>query len=152
MTLKQDTAGGLDQANDEQELREGFVRDYISGQWTRAAPEELDAVRVLAVRLVEDYGYSKEQLQTHPQFRVRKRPSDDERSYPIDLAIFRSSNKTEDQLFCIAECKRANRKDGVSQLARESRRPLKAYLLWLIWQSQGFSRRRSLPERAPAGC
>src|SRR5450759_1947441 len=59
----------------------GYIADYISGKPVRSTAEEVDAVQVFAQRLVEDYGYSKTQIQTHPQFRVRKRPSDKEKSY-----------------------------------------------------------------------
>jgi hypothetical protein len=61
-------------------VKAGYIRDYVSGTIVRATPEELDAVQVFARRLVEDYGYVAEQIQTHPQFRVRKAPSD-ERSH-----------------------------------------------------------------------
>lgn len=111
--LKSETALAADFGEDS---RDGYVRDYVSGEWVRATPEEVEAVQVLARRLVEDYGYSKDQIQTHPQFRVRKRPSDEEKSYPVDVAVFRTTEKTEDQLLVVAECKRTNRKDGVAQL------------------------------------
>ena len=61
----------------------GYVIDYISGQEVKATPEEVEAVQIFSQRLVEDYGYDKKQIQTHPQFRVRKRPSDEEKSYPV---------------------------------------------------------------------
>lgn len=57
-----------------QELKSGYVIDYISGEEVKATPEEVQAVQVFARRLVEDYGYEKSQIQTRPQFRVRKRP------------------------------------------------------------------------------
>jgi type I restriction enzyme M protein len=82
----------------------------------RATPEETEAVQVFARRLVEDYGYSKDQVQTRPQHRVRVRPSDEERSYPVDIAVFRSSKRTEDDLFMVVECKKRDRKDGEHQL------------------------------------
>ena len=94
----------------------GFVRDYLTGELVRATPEEVEAVQVLARRLVEDYGYESDQLQTHPQFRVRKRPSDQHKSYPIDVALFRSTQHAEEELFLIGECKRRNRKEGIDQL------------------------------------
>ncbi|HUU29838.1 MAG TPA: N-6 DNA methylase, partial [archaeon] len=103
-------------AHIQDELKPGYIRDYISGKVVKATPEELQAVQVFARRLVEDYGYSKSQLQTHPQFRVRKRPSDEEKSYPVDIAVFRSSEKIEETLFLIVECKKKNRRDGVAQL------------------------------------
>ena len=92
-----------------------FLIDFISGQQVRATPEEVDAVQVFARRLVEDYGYSKEQVQTHPQHRVRARPSDQRRSFPVDIAVFRSG-RTEDQLLMIVECKKSDRQDGEHQL------------------------------------
>jgi len=101
---------------EEAEKHEGEIQDFISGQWVRATPEEVEAVQILSRRLVEDYGYDKEQIQTRPQFRVRKRPSDEEKSYPVDIALFKTDRKTEDNLFLIAECKKKNRKDGLAQL------------------------------------
>ena len=92
-----------------------YLTDFISGQQVRATPEELDAVQVFAHRLVEDYGYSKEQVQTHPQHRVRARPSDRDRSFPVDIAVFHAG-RTEDQLLMIVECKKSDRQDGEHQL------------------------------------
>src|SRR5258708_7134535 len=58
-------------------LKPGYIRDYVSDVDVKASPEEIEAVQVFAKRLVEDYGYPKNCLQTRPQFRVRKRPSDE---------------------------------------------------------------------------
>jgi type I restriction enzyme M protein len=93
-----------------------FLTDYISGTRVRATPEEVDAVQVFARRLVEDYGYAKNQIQTRPQHRVRIRPSDEEKSYPIDIAVFSSANKTEGELFMVVECKKKDRQEGEQQL------------------------------------
>jgi type I restriction enzyme M protein len=99
-----------------QELKAGYIYDYISGLPVKATPEEVEAVQVFAQRLVEDYGYLKDQIQTRPQFRVRRGPSDEEKTYPIDIAVFRSSTRIEADLFIIVECKKKSRKDGVAQL------------------------------------
>ena len=93
-----------------------FLTDFISGRRVRATPEEEDAVQVFARRLVEDYGYRKDQIQAHPQYRVRARPSDENRSYPVDIAVFRTAHRGEDELAMIVECKNATRQDGVRQL------------------------------------
>ena len=98
------------------ELKPGYISDYISGQPIKATPEEVEAVQIFAQRLVEDYGYPKSHLQTRPQHRVRKHPSDEEKSYPVDIAVFKSEKKTEDQLFMVVECKKKSRKEGVDQL------------------------------------
>src|SRR5947207_2316239 len=75
------------------ELKVGYILDYISGTPVKVTPEEVDAVQVFARRLVDDYLYDKKQIQTHPQFRVRKRPSDEEKSYPVDIAVFKTAQK-----------------------------------------------------------
>lgn len=100
----------------QEELKPGHISDYISGQPVKATPEEMEAVQVFARRLVEDYGYPKGHIQTRPQHRVRKRPSDEEKSYPVDIAVFRSKERTEDDLFMVVECKKKTRKDGIAQL------------------------------------
>jgi type I restriction enzyme M protein len=94
----------------------GFVEDYITRQYVRDTPEEREAVQVLAQRLVEDYGYPRSHIQTHPQFRVRKAPADRAKSYPVDVAVFRGDDKNEVEVFLIAECKRKNARDGLAQL------------------------------------
>lgn len=101
----------------EVEARTGYLHDYISGQQVKATPEEVEAVQVFARRLVEDYGYAKEQIQTRPQHRVRRNPSNEEKSYPTDIAVFKDpEHKTEDDLFMLVECKKKTRKDGIAQL------------------------------------
>ncbi len=101
---------------DEIESREGQVQDFVSGNWVKAGPEEIDAVQIFSRRLVEDYDYPKAIIQTRPQYRVRIRPSDEGKSFPVDIAVFRSTQKTEDELFLIVECKKKDRKDGEHQL------------------------------------
>jgi type I restriction enzyme M protein len=97
-------------------LKPGYVQDYISGLPVKALPEEIEAVQVFAQRLVEDYGYPKDHIQTRPQFRVRLRPSDEGRSFPVDIAVFSSKRKIEDSLYLVVECKKKNCKDGIGEL------------------------------------
>jgi type I restriction enzyme M protein len=66
--------------------------------------------------LVEDYSYPLAHIQTRPQFGVRKRPSDEAKSYPVDIAVFSSKERIEDNLFMVIECKKKNRRDGLAQL------------------------------------
>jgi type I restriction enzyme M protein len=96
--------------------KHGYIRDYITENLVRGTPEEVEAVQVFAKRLVQDYGYPKSLLQTRPQYRVRKRPSDEAKGYPIDIAVFKKPTKLEDDLYIVIECKKKNRKDGVAQL------------------------------------
>jgi type I restriction enzyme M protein len=96
--------------------RSGYIRDYISGVEVKATAEEVDAVQVFSRRLVEDLGYEPGQIQTRPQFRVRRAPSDERKSYPVDIAVFSGDRHTEEQLHLVVECKKRNRTDGRRQL------------------------------------
>ena len=63
-------------------MREGYIKDYISAEEVKATPEEIEAVQRFARRLVEDFGYPKEYIITHPQHRVKRSPSDPKKSFP----------------------------------------------------------------------
>ena len=97
-------------------IKEGYIIDYISGSFVKDTPEEREAVQVFSEILVKDYGYPKDHIQTRPQWRVKVRPSDRKKEYPIDIAVFNSNDKTDDSLYIIVECKKKNRNDGRSQL------------------------------------
>jgi type I restriction enzyme M protein len=47
---------------------------------------------------------------------VRKRPSDEEKSYPVDIAVFKGVRRNEDDLYLVVECKKKTKKDGLAQL------------------------------------
>ena len=95
--------------------KEGYIYDYISGKEVKATPEEIQAVQVFSKQLVQDYGYPKELIQTHPQYRVKARPSDTSGKYPVDIAIFTDENHNDNNINLIVECKKNNRKDGQTQ-------------------------------------
>jgi len=123
------------------ETREGYLIDFISGQEIKATPEEVEAVQVFAKQLVEDYNYPKEHIQTRPQFRVKVRPSDTKKEYPVDIAVFPNSKKQEDEVYIIVECKKKNRKDGLTQL-KDYLRFSKAYLgVWFNGDERLFLRK-----------
>lgn len=103
-------------AENQTQPKEGYIIDYISGVQVKASPEELEATQVFSKILVEDYGYPKTQIQTRPQFHVKVRPSDTKKEYPVDIAVFSNSEKTDDSIYLIVECKKKNRKDGRTQL------------------------------------
>lgn len=96
--------------------REGYTPDFITGELVRATPEEVQAVQVFARSLHEDYGYPKSRIQTRPQWRVRARPSDKRKEYPVDIAVFAADEHHDDNILLIVECKKKNRRDGKSQL------------------------------------
>jgi type I restriction enzyme M protein len=98
-------------------LQPGYVEDFISGKPVKSTPEELEAVQVFSRRLVQEFGYPKSVIVTRPQHRVRQRPSGArKRGYPVDIAVFSSDRKHEDDLFILVECKRETEKDGEKQL------------------------------------
>lgn len=97
-------------------VKDGYIVDFISGKSVKDGPEEREAVQVFARMLVEDYGYPKAQIQTRPQYRVKARPSDNKKEYPIDIAVFSDSKKNDDDIYIVVECKKKDRKDGKTQL------------------------------------
>lgn len=101
----------------DKDIKDGYILDFISSQEIKATPEEIEATQVFSKRLVEEYEYSKDSIQTRPQFFVRRTPSDEaKREYPVDIAVFSGNSRIESDLIGIVECKKKSRKDGVEQL------------------------------------
>ena len=96
--------------------KDDFIIDYISGQRIKVSPEEVEATQVFSKRLVEEYEYEQSQIQTRPQYSVRKTPSDEVKTYPIDIGIFNGTSRSESDLIGIVECKKESRNDGIEQL------------------------------------
>lgn len=96
--------------------KEGYIIDFISGQHVRGTPEEVEAVQPFSKKLVEDYGYPSANIMAHPQHRVKVRPSDTKKEYPVDIAVFTSQNHIDENCYLIVECKKKTRKDGRGQL------------------------------------
>ena len=117
------------------------IVDFISGVEINATPEEMEAVQVFSRQLVEDYGYRKEQIQTHPQFRVKVRPSDTKKEYPVDIAIFKTVEKKEDDIYIVVECKKKNRKDGKGQLEDYLRLSKASLGVWFNGEERIFLRK-----------
>ena len=101
---------------EEKQPKEGYIIDFISGEQVKATPEEVNAVQVYSKILVTDYKYNIEQIQTHPQFRVKASPSDTEYKYPVDIVVFKSAEKKRGDEYIIVECKKPTREDGIEQL------------------------------------
>ena len=114
------------------------IIDFISGKEVNATPEEVEAVQVFAQSLVNDYKYPKNLIITHPQFRVKARPSDETKEYPVDIAVFSNEKIDDDNLYIIVECKKKNREDGKTQL-QDYMRLSKAYLgVWFNGEERLF--------------
>ncbi len=123
------------------EMKEGYIADYITGLPVKETPEEMEAVQPFSKILVDDYGYPKEFVHTRPQYRVKVRPSDVRKEYPVDIAVFTKKEHTEDNVYIIVECKKKNRKDGRSQL-EDYLRFSKAYLgVWFNGEERLYLRK-----------
>ena len=97
------------------------IDDFISGLSVRRTPEEVNAVQVFARRLVEDFDYPKSHITTRPQYRVSANPSGTNRknkgkTYPVDIAVFKTAAKNDDELLIVVECKAPDIKTGRTQL------------------------------------
>ena len=122
-------------------MRDGYLIDYISGAEVKATPEEIQAVQPFVKMLTEDYGYPKELIVTHPQYRVKVRPSDTKKEYPVDIAVFSAAQKSDDDIYIVVECKKKARKDGRSQL-EDYLRFCKAQLgVWYTGEERFFLRK-----------
>ncbi len=97
-------------------LKEGYIKDFISGKEIKSTPEEIDAVQPFSKQLVEHYQYPRSVIQTRPQYRVKHSPSDKTKKYPVDIAIFENASKEDSDLKIVVECKQKNKKEGESQL------------------------------------
>lgn len=91
------------------------IIDFVTGAEVDGKPEEIQAVQPFSRILVEDYGYPKSELQTHPQFHVKSCPSDP-KGYPIDIAVFENKGTKKEKLKIVVECKKSSRLDGRDQL------------------------------------
>lgn len=91
------------------------IQDFISGADVPATPEEINATQVFSRRLVEEFGYPTEHIQTRPQFRVRVRPSGSQ-SYPVDIAVFKDAGRLPDDVLIVVECKKPTLTQGRKQL------------------------------------
>lgn len=92
----------------------GKILDYITEREIKNTPEEREAVQPFLKILHQDYGYPKEMLQSHPQYRVKSHPSD-KKGFPIDIAVFEKI-RGKKQLKIVVECKKKDKKDGIEQL------------------------------------
>ncbi len=123
------------------------ITDYISGLEVLATPEEIQAVQVFSKQLVEDYGYAKSQITTHPQHRVKASPSDNKGRYPVDIAVFRDSKKKDEDLYIVVECKKKDRRDGRSQLEDYLRLSRASLGVWFNGSERLFLQKREIAGR-----
>jgi type I restriction enzyme M protein len=98
---------------EELDVKEGYIKDPISGRLVKITPERVEAKIIFAERLITEYGYSKDQIQTFPEFYIQKGST---KIGPADIVIFKDNRKTFDNIYLIVETKRKDKKDGIKQL------------------------------------
>lgn len=91
------------------------IIDYISGLEINQTREEIESVQPLCKELVENLGYPKKNFVVRPQYKLKRSPSG-KNKWAIDIALFKSSEHTDENLLAIFECKNKNVKNGIAQL------------------------------------
>ena len=109
----------------EPEEKQGYVRDYATGKWLKQRPEET-ARQIFEKRLIEEYGYSKNQIEI--EFLIQK---GSQKIGPADIVVFHDEKrKTFDNIKIIVECKRKEKNDGREQLRSYSISPSQEFAVW----------------------
>lgn len=122
--------------------KENYIVDHISGLHVKATPEELHAVQIYSKMLTADYNYPKSHIRTRPQWRVKARPSDTTKEYPVDIAVFDGDDHGDAHLKIVVECKKPNRRDGRSQLEDYMRLSNASLGVWFNGLEKLFLRKR----------
>jgi type I restriction enzyme M protein len=130
------------------EPRRAYIEDYISGRLVEAKPEELEAVQIFSRRLVEEYGYPKEYIQTRPQFMVKEAPSGAEK-WPVDITVFRDTNRAYGNVWMVVECKRRNVREGRKQLEIYMNLTSAQVGVWFNGDEHLYLRKRIRPDGTP---
>ena len=88
MTMGKIVTNNHEVVTTEQEKKEGYIRDFISGEWVKDKPEE--QVRQTYLRkLVEEYGYDPKKIKTE----VSIKSGQTETKKPADIVVFDTSLK-----------------------------------------------------------
>ncbi len=89
------------------------ITDIISGKLITDSREE--RVTQKLARWLLTLGYSKSQIQTHPQYHIPRLGSS-RKTLAVDLAIFKDDSRELKNLILIAECKQQDKSSGLDQL------------------------------------
>ena len=110
----------------EQEKKEGYIKDFISGEWVKDKPEE--QVRQTYLRkLVEEYGYDPKNIKTE----VSIKSGQTETKKPADIVVFDGKGFDPGRhAYIIVEVKRKDRKDGKEQLVSYVNSTTAEFAVW----------------------
>ncbi len=104
--------------------KDEFIVDYITGKNLRNTPEE-KVRQVMEKKLVEEYGYPKENIRI--EFQIQKGSL---RIGPADIVIFHDNRHEYDNIYIVIETKRKERSDGIEQLKSYSTSPSQKFAIW----------------------
>jgi len=96
-----------------EETKDGYIKDPVSEKFVKMTPERAESKIIFAERLINEYGYSRDQIQTFPEFYIQKGST---KIGPADIVVFKDNKKTFDNIFLIIETKRRDKRDGIKQL------------------------------------
>ena len=98
--------------NNEEYLEEkkGYIRDFATGRLLKHTPEE-EIRQILEKKLVEEYGYSKDQIEI--EYPIQK---GSKKIGLADIVVFRDEKKSFDNIYIIAETKSKEKRQGKEQL------------------------------------
>ena len=127
----------------EEEVKEGYLRDFVTGRLLKDTPEERRRQEI-EKRLVEEWGYPKEliDIEVEIQFGSQKLGR-------ADIVVFRDekSRDPNKNAYIIVEVKRENRKDGIEQLESYINATTAEFGIWYNGRDIVFIRRLRKPHQ-----
>ncbi len=110
----------------ETEIKDGYVKDYISGKWIKDKPEE-QIRQIFLKRLVEEYNYDPKNIKTE----VSITSGQTETKKPADIVVFDGKGFDPGRnAYIVIEVKRKDRKDGREQLISYVNSTTAEFAIW----------------------
>lgn len=127
----------------EVKVKEGYIRDYATGEILKDAPEEKRRQEIER-RLVEEWGYPKELINIEREivFGTQKLGI-------ADVVVFRDKRSKDPgkNAYVIVEVKREGRKDGIEQLNSYINATTAEFGIWYNGRDIAFTRRLRKPHQ-----
>lgn len=110
----------------EQEKKEGYIKDFITGEWVKDKPEE-QVRQVYLRKLVEEYGYDPKNI----KLEVSIKSGQTETKKPADIVVFDGRGVDPGRhAYIIVEVKRKDRRDGKEQLVSYVNSTTAEFAVW----------------------
>lgn len=126
----------------EQEKKEGYIRDFISGEWIKDKPEEQSRQTYLR-KLVEEYGYDPKNI----KIEVSIKSGQTETKKSADFVVFDGKGFDPGRhAYIIVKVKRKDRKDGKEQLVSYVNSTTAEFAVWFNGKEIAFYQRFREPK------